>query len=774
MKILDRYVIREVLWPFVIGLLIFTFILIIPVLINQAEALVAKGVPATVIARLMWALVPQSLGLTIPMSVLLGLLVAFGRLSADREFVAMQACGVSLLRLARPVALLSVASAAASAYVLLVSVPNANQQYREIAFGVIADRAESNVKARVFFDDFPDLVLYVREIPQAGGWRGVFMADNRSGQPSTIYLAQSGRVAIDRARSRAEVVLENGTRHTADAAGKYEVSAFERQVLNVDPARMFDRATPTKGEREMTIPELRAHIANLQRQGISTHNAQMEIHKKFSIPFACFVFGLIGLALGASNRRDGKLASFVLGIAVVFVYYVLLYIGMATVKGHMLPPWLGVWLPNIVLGLVGGLLFVWRDRVADQPIRLPLPRWWSARGSSTNEPRPPAAQKRMITIRMPQLRVPAISILDRYVAMTYARMFALAFAALIGVFYIATFLDQSDKVFKGQATWTTLLTFFWYQTPEYIYYVIPLSVLLATLVTIGLLTKNSELIVMKACGISLYRIAAPALLCAVAAGSLLFGLEETILGPWTRRASAIRHEMRGGLPQTFDVLERQWLVGSTGDIYHYSYFDARTQQLSQVSVFQFEGEMKRLKRRVFAERAMFMGSRAGGRPGGWHVEQGWVREFDDLRGETQRFTPFAESTLTFEPASYFATQHPEPKYMSYSQLRGYVDRLQRSGFDVSEQKVALARKISFPFVTLIMTLIAVPFAVTTGRRGAMYGIGVGIVLAITYWVAISVFGALGSGGLVAPALAAWAPNLLFGAGAGYLLLTVRT
>ena len=112
--------------------------------------------------------------------------------------------------------------------------------------------------------------------------------------------------------------------------------------------------------------------------------------------------------------------------------------------------------------------------------------------------------------------------------------------------------------------------------------------------------------------------------------------------------------------------------------------------------------------------------------------------------------------------------------MSYSQLRDYTARLRDSGFDVSGQLVALERKISFPFVTIVMTLLAIPFAVTTGQRGAMYGIGVGIVLAIAYWVAISVFAALGTGGVVAPALAAWAPNLLFGAGAGYLLLTVRT
>ncbi|MGH8311272.1 MAG: LptF/LptG family permease, partial [Steroidobacteraceae bacterium] len=253
----------------------------------------------------------------------------------------------------------------------------------------------------------------------------------------------------------------------------------------------------------------------------------------------------------------------------------------------------------------------------------------------------------------------------------------------------------------------------------------------------------------------------------------LFALEQTILGPWTRRAYAIRHVMRGFSPQTFDVLERRWLLGPGGDIYHYAYFDPRERQLSQLSIFKFSGEMERLERRIFAERAIYLGSRRGGRPDAWHAERGWEREFA-ANGDTKRFSSFAESSIPIEPAAYFATQEPEPKYMSYSQLRGYVERLRNSGFDTSEQQVALARKLSFPFVTLVMTLLAVPFAVTTGRRGAMYGIGIGIVLAITYWVAISIFAALGSGGLVAPTLAAWAPNLLFGAGAVYLLLTVRT
>ncbi len=112
--------------------------------------------------------------------------------------------------------------------------------------------------------------------------------------------------------------------------------------------------------------------------------------------------------------------------------------------------------------------------------------------------------------------------------------------------------------------------------------------------------------------------------------------------------------------------------------------------------------------------------------------------------------------------------------MNYAELSQYVTELQASGYNVVPYVVALQRKLAFPCVTLIMMLIAVPFAVTTGRRGAMYGIGAGIVLALVYWVTISLFAAIGSGGLLPPVLAAWAPNLVFGAAAAYLLLTVRT
>lgn len=157
----------------------------------------------------------------------------------------------------------------------------------------------------------------------------------------------------------------------------------------------------------------------------------------------------------------------------------------------------------------------------------------------------------------------------------------------------------------------------------------------------------------------------------------------------------------------------------------------------------------------------------------WRVRDGWLREFSpDV--EVVRYAPVSASHVPLEAAEYFVTEAPEPDRMNFEQLRAYIADLRASGYHVLEHEVALQRKLAFPLVTIVMTLIAVPFAVTTGKRGALYGIAVGIVLAVVYWITINAFGAVGSAGMMPAALAAWAPNLMFGAGAAYLLLTVRT
>src|SRR5437660_2011234 len=237
MKLLDRYLIRAILPPLAVGLVLLTFALMMPPLLLNFERLVEKGVGVWTILRVLWTLAPQALSITIPMALLLGILIGLGRLSADREFVALQACGVSLFRLLRSIAVLAGLATAATAYESIVALPNNNQTFRTIIFGVVADKLEKNVKPRVFFDDFPNRVIYVQDLPATGGWHDVFLADATSGDKTTVYFAKQGRIIVDRANKKVTLQLLNGKGHTTwlSKPDEYETTDFDMIEMRLDP-----------------------------------------------------------------------------------------------------------------------------------------------------------------------------------------------------------------------------------------------------------------------------------------------------------------------------------------------------------------------------------------------------------------------------------------------------------------------------------------------------------------------------------------------------------
>ena len=513
----------------------------------------------------------------------------------------------------------------------------------------------------------------------------------------------------------------------------------------------------------------------------------MYLHQKFAFPAACLVFGLLALSLGVSNSKDSKHASFVVGLAVVFVFYTLMMIGSSLTKAHVFPASLARWLPNIVLGLAGVALLIYRHRHADAGVQFRLPSmaairdaverrlpWRRRPARPSRRRRPPPARPRARPRARPSarrrrrrpraagrrkwswsfasrervvdlVRLPRPTLLDAYVGKAYLRVLLLAFAGLLGIFYIGSFIDWSDNLFKGQATTSQLAQYMWYSTPQFVYYVLPLSALVGTLVTIGLLTKSSELIIMRACGVSLYRTALPLLVLGLLWSGLLFGLEESFLAASNRKAAELKHLMRGGAPRTFDVLARQWVAGRDGRIYRYTYFDPRAKMLTGLEVYRFQEKPWGLAESVTVRSASYKAADST-----WLADQGWDRRFAD--NVVTAYTPIAEKAMIFEAASYFGTEQPDADRLSFTNLRRYIAALRVSGFDVVPYRVALHRKIAFPFVALVMTLIAIPFAVTMGRRGALFGIGLGLLLAISYWGLSAVFSAIGGAGLlVSPA-----------------------
>ena len=363
-------------------------------------------------------------------------------------------------------------------------------------------------------------------------------------------------------------------------------------------------------------------MRRLKQQKISTHNAEMEIQKKFSIPVACLVFALLGAVFGLTNQRDAKFASFVKGIAVIFVYYFILMNGQSAAKGGWVPAWLATWIPNVLLGGLGLLLLLrhglreasWLAWFAKARARLERawPRLGAWRGASPGDGRGPkaeAAERRPPVVE--PVAASAFNILDGYIGQMYLRVFGLTFVGAAGDLPDLDVHRPVGQALQGHGDGRDALQYMWYATPQYVYWCIPLSVLIGSLVTVGILTRTSELIVMRACGISLYRSAAPLLAIALVARGVLFLFEENVLAYSNRRAEELRHVIRGGTPRTFDVLNRKWISGRKGEIYNYVFFDPRRNELNGFSVFRFAPKACRLQSRAFYKTVAFAGKATG-------------------------------------------------------------------------------------------------------------------------------------------------------------------
>lgn len=775
MRTLDRYLIRESLGPLALGLVLFTFLIAIQPMLVAAEMLIAKGTPMPTVAYLLLTLLPHALGLTIPMAFLAATVMALGRLSGDREAVALLACGVSPLRILRPILVLGVIAAGATFYVLVWLMPTANKTYTNVTFELTQKMVAQDVKPQLFYEGFTGKVILVSDKTPGGQWKDVLLADtSQPGRPS-VRMAETGSLIVDEERQLVNIVLDrvNGYQ-PLPSTGEYQLQRSGREITQIDPAVVFGAGRGIGEDlNAMSLDELDAAAASRVAANLSPHNEIMFKQQRFSFPIACLVFAVIGLSLGLHTRKEGKLAGFAIGIAVILAYYGVMALFEGRTRAGQFPAFWARWMPNIILGIAGAILLWWKMRGTSRGFELRVPAWLSrwipgqAAAPTGESPNPARGKGRVVVvIKFPHIAIPRPQLMDLYVGGRYLRTIALAFFGLLSLYYIVEFIEMSEKVQKGNATMAMVAEYFYYATPTFVYFVVPLSTLVAVLTTFGGLTRTNELTVLRACGVSLYRTAVPLLLLALVWSGILFVLEDRVLAHSQRKAAVLKDVIRDRPPRTFNLANRSWLMGKDGRIYYFAVYDARQQTLHQPSIFETARNPFRLLSHTSAAQMTF-------RDGAWQATDGWVQTFG-ADGTVTR-TPFTEQAIALEETPEdFGTEQIEATMMNYGELREYIDRLGESGFSIAEQEVELHRKLAFPFVTLVMTLIAVPFGVTTGRRGALYGIGLALALAVSYLVISHVFIAFGNASMLPPLLAAWATNLLFAAGALTLVFTVRT
>jgi LPS export ABC transporter permease LptG len=561
--------------------------------------------------------------------------------------------------------------------------------------------------------------------------------------------------------------LEHGTTHEYDPQhpDEYSVASFDATEIPIDT----DHGGAGGAERS-SPPYL--NLTQLWRQIHQPHDRQpalVELHYRCALPVAAVVLALVGIPLGISTRKGGKSLGVMLSLLLFFVYYIIMAFGFSFAKQGRVSPLLGLWLANVLFAVAGvfmlsnvqhvrtRMMFL-QDRFDDVVKRF---QHWRGRNKTTTPssalPAPAKVGGRFLQI------------LDIYVIRGWIFYFALLLIAFTGVYVIFDFFQVLGDIVRNQVPVRIVVDYYRYLLPQVLYLMLPLSILVATLVNFGLLTKSNQVIAIKSAGVSLYRLSIPVLVVTglLSAGMFLFA--DRVLPETNQRQNGLRNQIKGKPAQTFYRPDHQWIWGTSSRIYNYTFFDSDQNVFANLSVFEFDPTTFRLTRRLQAARAVWEESIHG-----WILENGWSR---DLNGDrVTAFSSFPVATfqeLTEEP-SYFKKEVKPSEQMSAFELRSYIADLRQSGFDVVRLSVQFYRKFSYPIIAFVVTLIGIPFSFTMGGKGALTGIALSIGIAIIYWSTSSLFEAMGNLSQLPPAMAAWSPDVLFGLAGTYLLLRIKT
>ncbi len=355
-KTLFAYIFKEIAVPFLLGMGVFTFVLLMGRLLRLADLVVAKGVPFSDILRLVVYLLPSFCLVTIPMAFLLAVLLAFGRLSGDSEITAMKACGVSLSGLLPPVLTFAALAYLTTTFITIYALPWGNTSFKKLLFDIVESRATLTIKEQVFNDAFPGMVLYVdRYLPDQNQISGVLIQDERNGgEPSTIF-ARSGVLIADPPSKTVRLQLRNGGIHRSQGKDCYRLMAFTTYDLSINLNQASHELS--KNELDMTFAELRNNMQAPNQDARMLRDLKLEFQRRFSLPIACFVFALVGMPLGLQNQRSGKAGGFSISIGILLIYYVVLSAGKTLGEKGVVDPALAMWTPNLIFIAFGVYLF---------------------------------------------------------------------------------------------------------------------------------------------------------------------------------------------------------------------------------------------------------------------------------------------------------------------------------------------------------------------------------------------------------------------------------
>jgi lipopolysaccharide export system permease protein len=381
-KVINKYILKEIAFPFFLILLILTFVLLMGKILQLMDLMVNKGIGFTYILKLIFYLAPSFLAITIPVSLLISILTGMGRLSGDSEIIVMKSSGISLYQLMPPIVAASLIAFMVTAVMEIFLVPYSNHATRNLLFTVAKQRASIGIREKVFNDDFNGLVIYAEKVPVHGNFmEDLFIADNRQNMQPITIIAKKGYIVSSPESMSVTMRLQDGSTHSVDKDLKsYKKLDFGSYDVNLDLSSPIAGGDGAKDVSEMSFSEL---VGNIKNPGKVPHGESViELNKKITIPLSCILFGILAVPLGITKHRAGKSRGFVVGLFVVMLYYVIQLGGEAMGETGTISPAIGTWLATVIFGTIG--IYILTKEAKEEPI---LPSFLDMKNNRRNKKR---------------------------------------------------------------------------------------------------------------------------------------------------------------------------------------------------------------------------------------------------------------------------------------------------------------------------------------------------------------------------------------------------
>lgn len=755
---ISRYVLQAVLPYFIFTWLLLSVILFVQQAGRYTEIFFSTNIPSSLLWQLTFALLPNVIAFTCPMAVLLGTIIGISRMRGDSELVAIRAAGVGNLQITIPIVILGLLLSFFALFINIKGIPFASQVVRRVAVQAAIYKLESPIEPGVFNTEINGYTIYVKDGDlQSGSWKNIFIYnEDKAANQARLITSKRGRIDSDAELS--ELVLDDAVISTIPITGAENKFVSEnvgqvRLAIKTKRSELIEKLT--KGEQlpdELGLSELANYIQT--KQGKERIEAQVLWLRRIVLSITPLIFALLGTALVLRFNRGGRGFGIFLALVSLVGYYLLALLGEQLARTQFISAFTGSLLPVIVsVSLICWFYLSNRLFLKKSARRYGFGRYFDSSKLELNK-----------IFRSSSSFAFSRGILDLDIIVSLIKYLFLTLGFLGSIYLIFTAFELWKFAGIIENGTTLLLKYLFFLIPFVYIQLAPSALMIATLTTYVIKSRQNEIVTWISAGQSVYRLLLPCFVLMIAVGFLNFGLQEFVLP----KSNEIQDELRSQIRNRGIATKKEGKLWVSNDDRIYSFeigqsSFSKNQEMKNLTIYEFSGEETKLQKIYKAEQAI------------WEKDKIRLTGAGAVLALAEGKTNFSkiQNLELAENSNPFNELYKKPNHLSIAAVKEQIANTE-SNYERRNYQVALEKKYTTLILPFIITLFTAPFALSLSRKGKVITVGYAVAIWLLFMGVTNTFEQFGLSGFLPPTIAVWSPLILFSMFGIYLISKIKT